>query len=334
MATKSSEVAVRNRARIAAIYSPVEEGLARVIDNLKGLADQQSALLGDLLDHVFEAPGKSIRPALTLLAARFHSHDTTKTETMATAVELLHIATLIHDDTVDRSDVRRGRETINSLWGGNTAVLLGDYVFAASATQVCDTGDIRVIKRFAETIMELSSGELQEMAAAYDSSQTVEQYMDRTYNKTASLFSTAGESGAILSGASEETVSALKEYSCNLGMAYQIVDDILDFNGSQKEFGKPVGSDLSQGKLTLPAMLAAQRDPENNPIPGLFRSPDDPERLRRSVEMVQDPCVIDDAYSMARDLCDRATHSLRALPPIPARDSLEALVDYVLARRM
>jgi len=319
---------------MAAIYAPVEEGLARVTDNLKGLADQQSAFLGDLLYHVFEAPGKSIRPALTLLAAQFHPHDTSKAETMATAVEMLHIATLIHDDTVDRSDVRRGKETINSLWGGNTAVLVGDYVFAASARQVCDTGDIRVIRRFAETIMELSSGELQEMAAAYDSGQTVEQYMERTYNKTASLFSTAGESGAVLSGAPEDTVSALKEYSCNLGMAYQIVDDILDFSGGQEEVGKPVGRDLSQGKMTLPAMLAAQKDPDHNPIPDLFRSPDDAERLRRSVEMVQDPFVIDDAYSMARGLCDLAARSLRPLPPIPARDSLEALVDYVMARRM
>ena len=128
MAARSHE-AVQSRAEIAAIYAPIEEGLARVIGNLKGLAKQQSEFLGVLLDHVFETPGKSVRPALTLLAGQFHPHDGSKTETMATAVELLHIATLIHDDTVDRSDVRRGRKTINSLWGGNTAVLLGDYLF-------------------------------------------------------------------------------------------------------------------------------------------------------------------------------------------------------------
>ena len=333
MAARSHE-AVQSRAEIAAIYAPIEEGLARVIGNLKGLAKQQSEFLGVLLDHVFETPGKSVRPALTLLAGQFHPHDGSKTETMATAVELLHIATLIHDDTVDRSDVRRGRKTINSLWGGNTAVLLGDYLFAASATHVCDTGDIRVIRRFAETIMELSSGELQEMAAAYDSSQTVDQYMERIYNKTASLFTTSGESGAVLSGAPEETVSALREYSRNLGMAFQIVDDILDFNGAQEEVGKPVGSDLSRGIVTLPAMLAARRDPDRNPIADLFGNPDDTERLRRSVEMVQDPSVIDEAYSVARDLCDKASQSLDPLPRVPAHASLEALVDYVMSRRM
>ena len=333
MGTRSCGASAWNAEQIAAVFDPVKVGLDRVMDNLKGLAGRQSTFLSDLLDHVFEAPGKSIRPALTLLAARFHSHDASKTETMATAVELLHLATLIHDDTVDGSDVRRGKQTINSLWGGNTAVLVGDYLFAASATYVCDTGEIRVIRRFAETIMELSSGELQEMAAAYDSSQTVDQYMEITYNKTASLFSTAGESGAILSGASEETVSALRDYSRNLGMAYQIVDDILDFNGSQDEVGKPVGNDLSQGKMTLPAMLAAQRDPDHNPIPGLFRSPDDPERLRRSVEMVQDPSVLDDAYSTARGLCDQAIRSLRFLPQVPTRNSLEVLADYVMCRR-
>ena len=182
--------------------------------------------------------------------------------------------------------------------------------------------------------MELSSGELQEMAAAYDSSQTVDQYMERIYNKTASLFTTSGESGAVLSGAPEETVSALREYSRNLGMAFQIVDDILDFNGAQEEVGKPVGSDLSRGIVTLPAMLAARRDPDRNPIADLFGNPDDAERLRRSVEMVQDPSVIDEAYSVARDLCDKASQSLDPLPRVPAHASLEALVDYVMSRRM
>ena len=182
-------------------YEPVRNRLADVNATLIGMAEDKHPFLAQLLDHTFSSPGKYIRPAITLLASSFWPHDERITEKMAVGVELLHIASLIHDDTVDGASLRRGKATISSLWGAQAAVLAGDYIFAASATYVCDTGNIRVIKRFAETIMELSSGELQEMAETYSSEQTIDGYLDRIYNKTASLFTTAAESGAILSGA-------------------------------------------------------------------------------------------------------------------------------------
>ena len=185
---------------------------------------------------------------------------------MATAVELLHIATLIHDDTIDNSDLRHGKATVSSNWGKNVAVLLGDYVFATSATFVCDTNNVRVIRRCSETIMELSSGELSEISDAFKWNITMESYLKRIYNKTASLFSTAAESGSVLSGAPETQNQALKSYGYNLGMSYQIIDDILDFEGEEKEVGKPVGNDLIQGTMTLPSILLVQQHPENNPV--------------------------------------------------------------------
>ena len=147
---------------------------------------------------------------------------------------------------------------------------MGDYLFATSATFVCDTKNVRVIRRFSETIMELSRGELSEIFAAYNFTADRDPYWKRIYEKTASLFSTAAESGAVLSGGPESLVQSLKTYGHNLGMAFQIVDDILDFQGTEEEIGKPVGSDLRQGTLTLPTILLMERYPDDNPVEKLF----------------------------------------------------------------
>ena len=316
-----------------AIYGPIQEGLNRVEDSLKNVAAHRFPFLTRLLDHIFESEGKRLRPTITLLASNFYPHARQKSEIMATAVELLHIATLIHDDTVDDSDIRRGRSTLSSLWGRNAAVLVGDFIFASSATFVCDTGNIRVIRRFSETIMQLSAGELRELADAYNCDLTMDQYFERVRDKTASLFATAGESGALLSDAPEDFVQALKEYSHNLGMAFQIIDDILDFKGTQDEVGKPVGHDLSHGILTLPAIFAIERYPDDNPIPILFRNPHDQTYLKRAVDIIQNSSALDDAYSVAKEFCGKALDRLSDLPRNPSRDSLEELVSYVLTRR-
>ena len=146
--------------QIASIYAPIRDGLRQVEDRLRGLAQTERPYLEPLLEYVMTNGGKRIRPAITLLAAGFYDHQPENPITMAAAVELLHVATLVHDDMVDSADLRRGRATASNLWGGRVAVLLGDYLFAASATFVCDTGNVRVVRRFAETIMELSRGEL------------------------------------------------------------------------------------------------------------------------------------------------------------------------------
>ena len=173
----------------AAIYAPVRSRLDLVEERLRALTGETHAELKSLLDYVLSSGGKRVRPALTLLASDFYPHDEGKPVIMAAATELLHLATLIHDDTVDNAEVRRGRATVSSVWGKHLAVLLGDYVFAASATFVCDTDNIRVIHRFSRTIMELASGEISELFNCYNVGQAREQYYDRIYRKTASLCS-------------------------------------------------------------------------------------------------------------------------------------------------
>ena len=316
------------------VYEPVRKQLSRVRTELRKLgAGDEPPHLSRLLTYLLETTGKGLRPALTLLASRFHPSDGRAVEIMATAVELLHLATLVHDDTVDNSDIRRGKATVSRMWGGNAAVLLGDYVFATSATFVCDTGNIRVIRRFSETIMELSSGELSEMAGSYDVGQSREQYLQRIYSKTASLFTTACEAGALLSGAPEPDVQALKAYGYNLGIAFQIVDDILDFEGDSEEVGKPVGSDLSHGIMTLPSIMAVERYPDDDTIPALFRTPGDAKNLEQAVDLIQRTSIIEESYAVAEGFCTTALRCISPLERNRSWESLEELGRYVVSRR-
>jgi octaprenyl-diphosphate synthase len=296
--------------------------------------------MDQLLDHVLNSGGKRVRPALTLLASKFYPHDTANPIIMAAAVELLHLATLIHDDTVDNSDLRRGKATVSNIWGKHVAVLFGDYVFAASATFVCDTNNVRVIRRFSETIMELASGEIVEYFNCYNPQQVRDFYHDRIYRKTASLFCTAAETGAILGGAPEPQVQALRDYAYNIGMAFQMVDDLLDIQGDAQELGKPVGSDLAQGVLTLPTIMLLERYPKDNPIQALFlehaedggHSGGDNGLLQRALDMINNSSILPECYSIIRGYCQRATESLESLPQCAARDSLLVMADYIWER--
>lgn len=314
------------------IYEPVLDGLDRVIGNLGDLAEN-SGVPRDMVSHVVEGGGKLVRPTITLLAGALRQGEEERIVKMATAVELLHIASLIHDDTVDHSEKRRGRATVSRLWGDDMAVLLGDYVFAASATFVCDTGNIRVVRRFAETIMELARGELTERVSKHDWSQTSADYERRIYDKTASLICTAAESGGVLSGAPEEETQALRSFGYNVGMAFQIVDDVLDFTSSEEELGKPVGNDLLQGTLTLPALLFAGSHPDEAVVRRLRDGSRDEEDLTTMVEFIRNSSAIDETMAQLEGYRNAARAAVATLPDARARQSLDALVDYLAQRR-
>jgi octaprenyl-diphosphate synthase len=288
--------------------------------------------LEPLLGYALASGGKRVRPAITLLASEFYPHDPENPVIMAVAIELLHLATLIHDDTVDNSKLRRGKATISNLWGKHVAVLFGDYVFATSATFVCDTGNVRVIRRFSETIMELASGELIEYFNTYNSQQARDLYNERIYRKTASLFCTAAESGAILSGAPEPQVQALRTYGYNIGMAFQVVDDLLDVQGDAAEMGKPVGNDLLQGVLTLPTIMLLERYPKNNPIEALFKDRSQNGKVQQALDMINSSSIVSDCYVVVREYCEKAIQCLDILPDCSARRSLLTLCHYISER--
>jgi geranylgeranyl pyrophosphate synthase len=322
---------------LKAIYRMVQGDLAKVERQIKSVTEVDFPGLAELLKHILLG-GKAIRPALTLLSGRFYEYNLDQLLPMATSVELMHTSTLVHDDAIDKSSVRRGKPTVNSLWGEDRAVLLGDYLFAKAGEFAALTGDLRVIRLFAQTLQIISSGELEQTFDAFNLEQSRQQYLERIRSKTASLFSLSAQSGAILSQAPEASVQALKRYGINLGIAFQIVDDILDFTSTEKELGKPVGSDLAQGTLTLPAMLLLERYPQDNPVKELFNDRDMPEmfqqlRIKQAIEMVAGSSIVDECYKVASDYCAQARQELDLLPDKPVRRVLSEIADFVVSRK-
>lgn len=316
-----------------AIYESVQEDLDKVEDRLRSVSQVDSPHLSELLDYSLSSSGKRIRPALTLLAGRFYDYNLDYLLTMAAAVEVMHTATLVHDDAIDNSPLRRGRATVHKLWGVEEAVLLGDYLFAEAGALIATTQNLRVIKLFASTLKTISSGELNQAFYAFNLEQSRPRYFQRVAQKTASLFSMATESAAALSQAPEESIQILIEYGHNLGIAFQIVDDILDFIGTEEELGKPAGSDLAQGILTLPAILLLDYYPEENPVERLFRNREEPDNIKRAIELVRNSSIVQECYQVASDYCAKACHNLKLLPDKACRQSFFELADYIISRK-
>jgi geranylgeranyl pyrophosphate synthase len=316
------------------IYGSIRKDMERVEAGLRSIYKNASPRLSELLEHSLGGSGKRVRPALVLLSGGFYKYDHDHLLPMALAVEVLHTATLVHDDAIDNSAVRRGRATINEVWGWDKAILLGDYLLAESEELAAATENISVLRLFARTIKTIARAEIGQSQDAFCLGQTKEQYMERISGKTASLLSLATGSGAILSQAPQEAVEALSGYGYNLGIAFQIVDDVLDFIGSEEDMGKPVGSDLAEGTLTLPAMLLLDRYPDDNPVGLLFKNEGDRnENIKRAVEMFRDSPLIDECYRIATEYRNKCLLNLKALPETAVRLSLEELAGYVLTRK-
>ena len=311
------------------IYAPIRADLNKVRDTLMSISRVDFAWLAQQLSHVVKGTGKGIRPALTLLSGKSFAYDLTYLLPMAVSVELMHTATLVHDDAIDKSDTRRGQRTINSIWGDEIAILMGDYLFAKAGEFVADTQTPQVIKLFSQTLGTISRGEIVQFRAAFNPDQTREDYFHRIYGKTASLFSLSTQAGAILSQAPEDAVAVMKEYGDNLGIAFQIVDDILDFTSTEEVMGKPVGSDLSQGTLTLPAMMLMERHPKDNPIRRFFESRDK-KYVAQAIQMVLSSTIVKDCYGVAGEYRDRACQNLKSLPKPKSRQSLLDLAEFII----
>jgi geranylgeranyl pyrophosphate synthase len=318
---------------IASIYEPIQEDLIKVEESIKAFCRAEDyPWMSQPLTYVLEGGGKRIRPAVVLLAAKFYHYDLEKLIPMATGVEVFHNATLVHDDSIDKSSIRRGKPTVNIAWGDETALLLGDYLFAGSGDLVSSARNHRVTRLFSQTIMKICSGQLKELTSAYDCRRSQQDYYEQIESKTAALFATAAEAGAILSEAPEEAVEALRNYGRGLGMAFQIIDDILDYIGDEKKMGKPVGGDLFQGTVTLPAILFIENHPGDNPLEEVFEKKGDRAEVQRFIDMVRKSTAVQQCYSIAAGFTAKASQALEQLPENAARRSLSDLAYYVVER--
>ena len=317
--------------------------MAEVEHRLGAIGEDDFPWLDELLRYILATPGKRARPAVTLLAGHLFDFNPDIHISMAVAVELLHTASLVHDDSVDKASLRRGTATINARHGDEVALLLGDYLFASSAEMVCATNNVRVITLFSRTLRLLADGELREIQQAFDWTGGQEEYWARVERKTASLFTTSAVSGAVLGGANEAEIDAVTEYGMSLGTAFQVVDDILDLQGDASEVGKPIGSDLRGGILTLPALLYLADHPELNekgPFArlrderGSMAERDREQCVEEALARIRNSNAVEDSYALANLLADRARNALSKInrPPNPALQSLQDIIDFVVQR--
>jgi len=316
-----------------AIFDPVQSDLDLVEEAIRQIGRVDYPLLESFLKHILSTRGKRVRPAIVLLSATFHDYCPEYLVPLAAAIELLHTATLVHDDLIDNSTTRRGTPTLNSLTSRSVTVLVGDYLFANAAALCTETQNVRVMQVFGRTLMTICDGELRQIFSAGQWRQSREEYYQKIERKTASLLRTAAETGAILSGAPEPQISALRQYGYHLGMAFQIVDDVLDFVGDEATLGKPVGSDLRQGTMTLPTIRLLEEDADNRAIHRIFDEGDSSDdAVGDALGAVLESSGVEFALDEARKFARAAVSSLAPLPSTPGHQTLETLAEYVVNR--
>jgi heptaprenyl diphosphate synthase len=314
----------------SSLFELVRPDLDQVERELAETARPEHRLLGPMLSMILPGGGKRLRPALALLAGRLGRPEQTAMIDMAVGVELLHTASLVHDDVQDNSERRRGTATLYTKIGNALAVLVGDYLFAQSAQRCVATRDQRVIGLFAQTLASMCEGQIEEASRGNNPHLKVtrEDYYQTISGKTASLFVLACEGGALLAGLPEPQVAALRRFGQRLGLAFQLVDDILDFAGDEQELGKPVGSDLRQGTITLPVVYLRE-SMQDGYFARLFeeREPD------QIVAVIRSGNVLERCRQEADAMVGEAQSALDMLPSSPARQALHDLADYVTRRR-
>ena len=301
---------------------------------LRSQSDGAHPDLGIALEHLLSSGGKRLRPALGLLTAQMLGAPHDRLITLAAAVELLHTATLVHDDLIDGALLRRGNPTLNARWSPPATVLTGDFIFARAAKLAADTDHLPLMKLFAETLAIIVSGELTQLFTARGLTSR-DNYYKRIYAKTASLIEMATRTAAMISPVDESVIEAMRVYGYNLGMAFQIVDDVLDFTGEQAEVGKPVGSHLLQGLVTLPAIYYAEAHPDDPDVICLTSgSYSEHERMERLVLEVRKSSGVKKSLDEAQGYIQKALQSLAGMPESAERQALEDLAQYTVTRKI
>jgi octaprenyl-diphosphate synthase len=299
------------------------------------MASEHAPRIPEVTAHLVEAGGKRLRPLLTLAAARLCGYDGPFHVHLAATVEFIHTATLLHDDVVDESERRRGRPTANLLWDNKTSVLVGDYLFSRSFQLMVETGSLRVLDILANASATIAEGEVLQLTAAQDLATTEAIYLQVVRGKTAALFSAATEVGGVIAGAPEDQVKALYAYGDALGIAFQIVDDLLDYGGSAQAIGKNTGDDFRERKLTLPVIKAvAQASAEERAFWQRTIAKGDQQEgdLEQAMAIMARHGAMEAARADALAWAAQARDALGVLPDHPLRQMLADLADYVVSR--
>ncbi|OLN31600.1 polyprenyl synthetase family protein [Desulfosporosinus metallidurans] len=316
------------------LFNQINSDLQRVENELTKFVETDYPILQDSAVHLLAAGGKRLRPAFTLLAGKFYGSSSEKLMPVAMALELIHMSSLVHDDVVDASMTRRGRPTVKANWGNIVSVETGDYLLAKSLMLIAKIDHPEVSRILAEVSVEMCQGEIQQIKSSFDVEQNLKQYYYRIKRKTAMLISACCKLGALVSEAPRRQIWALGAYGHSLGMAFQIVDDVLDITAKPSEFGKPIGGDLRQGIMTLPMILALKSSPEPGKLKTLLGKVDKTEdEVAETIGLIKATGAIDDSMHLVDLYVKKAKKHLQDLPKVPTRKALEDLAEFIAVRK-
>ena len=316
-------------------FTSVQDQLQFVETRIREQAgDEHHPDLHSALDHLLAAGGKRIRPTLGLLVGNMLGAPEEKLITLAASVELLHTATLVHDDLIDGALLRRGMPTLNARWSPAATVLTGDFLFARAAKLAAETDYLPLMKLFADTLAVIVSGELTQLFSAHGMIER-KNYYQRIYAKTASLFEMSALAASMVATEDDDIRESMKTFGYEVGMAFQLMDDILDFTGDQTAVGKPIGSDLLNGLVTLPAIYYAEANPNDGDVMSLPNGGwKDTERVQRLVHAIRQSPAIAESMEEAHQAVCRALSALEESPASPEKEALEDLARFIVDRKV
>lgn len=312
--------------------SPLKADLELIERELEKSIQSEMGLLQEASIQLLKAGGKRIRPAFVLVCAKFGTYDIHFIKNTAIALELIHMASLVHDDVIDNADLRRGKPTINYKWDDRIAMYTGDYILARSLDYMTNIQTPVAHRILAKAIIEVCQGEIEQIKDKYRFDQNLRNYLRRIKRKTALLIAVSCELGAVSAGVDEKIYRKLYRFGYYIGMSYQITDDILDFTGTEESLGKPAGEDLRQGNITLPALFAMKDQNLKSKIIEVDERTSK-EDMQKLISAITQSGAIERSYKLSQKYLDKATSILTELPSIPARKMLQDIAKYIGKRK-
>ncbi|OIJ15853.1 heptaprenyl diphosphate synthase component II [Anaerobacillus arseniciselenatis] len=321
--------------KLTDIYWHLRSDISKIEKELEATVDAKHPILKKASSHLLKAGGKRIRPVFVLLAAKFGNYDIEKVKQVAVPLELIHMASLVHDDVIDDADLRRGKKTIKSKWDNRVAMYTGDYIFARAIEMTTNCNKPEVHQILSDAMVEMCIGEVEQIRDQYNWNQNFRIYLRRIKRKTALLIAVSCRLGALAADAPRDVQLSLYRYGYNVGMAFQITDDILDFVATEKELGKPAGSDLHQGNVTLPALYSMEHDEELRSFIMKMIKGDKPDKkvMKVIIDKIKASGGVDYSLEVSDRYLNKAYKELENLPDIPAKDSFYQIAQYIGKRK-
>lgn len=318
---------------IQSIYSLIKNDMSAVDSMIQSRLQSDVVLINQLGHYIINSGGKRLRPALAILCARACGYQGEQHINLATIIEFIHTATLLHDDVVDNSDMRRGRETANSLWGNEASVLVGDFLYTRSFEMMVEMESMRLMKVLSHTTNIIAEGEVLQLLNCNDADTTEARYLEVIHHKTAKLFEAAGLLGAVISQSGTDVEIAMARYAMHLGSAFQLVDDLLDYSESSDTIGKNIGDDLAEGKPTLPLIFAMQNGTAEQAL--IIRNAIEKgqrDKINEIIDIIEITGAINYTSKVAKNEVTQAKQALSILTDSPYKEALASLADFAISR--